>query len=260
MRWMEENEESLRGRQAAWHKDVKDQVFADNEEITVKRIKEKVQNMRSSWKLARKLREQSGSGVKPEDNTPSFVAVLEKKCAFFWRLDVIWGPRPNVATTRLVDSTPSQQASDTPSQIEDNEVEVSGVQTAAVGSDDAPPKDRTRKARQDSGVTVSSSLGKRNKAERFLGEHSTLAEEQWYKLQRDLQRDKLEAEGHIQRELQRERLESERELQRARLESEERIARIHAETQAKQFQAFMDMMAMVSRRSAEQGGHGDEGT
>jgi len=35
--WVEEHEESLRQRQAAWHKDVKDQVFADHGEITVKR-------------------------------------------------------------------------------------------------------------------------------------------------------------------------------------------------------------------------------
>jgi len=87
--WMEENKESLKGKQATWHKDVKDQLFADQEEITVKRIREKVNNMKAAWRETRKLREQSGSGVKPEDNAPSFVALLEKKCAFFWRLDEI---------------------------------------------------------------------------------------------------------------------------------------------------------------------------
>ncbi|KAF8418337.1 hypothetical protein EV426DRAFT_645416 [Tirmania nivea] len=34
--WMEENKQSLRGKQSAWHKDAKEQVFGDNEDITVK--------------------------------------------------------------------------------------------------------------------------------------------------------------------------------------------------------------------------------
>jgi len=34
---MEEYEESLRQKQAAWHKDVADQVLANHDEITVKR-------------------------------------------------------------------------------------------------------------------------------------------------------------------------------------------------------------------------------
>ncbi|KAF8427469.1 hypothetical protein EV426DRAFT_699301 [Tirmania nivea] len=36
--WMEENQEALRGLQRKWHKDVKEEVFADNENITVNRI------------------------------------------------------------------------------------------------------------------------------------------------------------------------------------------------------------------------------
>ena len=39
--WMEENQEKLRGKQAAWHKDVKEEVFGDNDDMTVKRIREK---------------------------------------------------------------------------------------------------------------------------------------------------------------------------------------------------------------------------
>lgn len=41
--WMEEHQEKLRGKQAAWHKDVNDQIFAEDEWITVKQNKEKVQ-------------------------------------------------------------------------------------------------------------------------------------------------------------------------------------------------------------------------
>ncbi|KAF8428737.1 hypothetical protein EV426DRAFT_711420 [Tirmania nivea] len=32
--WMEEHQENLRGKQAAWHKDVKEQVFAEDPDIT----------------------------------------------------------------------------------------------------------------------------------------------------------------------------------------------------------------------------------
>jgi len=64
---MEENVESLCGKQAAWHKDVKGQVFAEDEEMTINQIRDKVQNMKKAWSEARKLRKQSGSGVHAED-------------------------------------------------------------------------------------------------------------------------------------------------------------------------------------------------
>ena len=60
---------------------MKDQLFAENESITVKQIKEKAQNMKMSWVKAHKLREQSGAGVRREDNVASFNALLEAKCA-----------------------------------------------------------------------------------------------------------------------------------------------------------------------------------
>ena len=55
--WMEENQIKLRGKQSVWHKDVKEQVFGQNGDITVKRIGEKVQNMKNACRNARKLRE-----------------------------------------------------------------------------------------------------------------------------------------------------------------------------------------------------------
>jgi len=39
--WMEDNQEKLRGKQVAWHKEVKEQVFGAEEHITMKRIPEK---------------------------------------------------------------------------------------------------------------------------------------------------------------------------------------------------------------------------
>ncbi|KAF8418336.1 hypothetical protein EV426DRAFT_645415 [Tirmania nivea] len=44
--WMEENQEALRGQQKKWHKDIKEEVFAD-EGITVNRIRDKLSNIQS---------------------------------------------------------------------------------------------------------------------------------------------------------------------------------------------------------------------
>jgi len=35
--WIEDNEEKLRGKQIAWHKEVKEEAFADEDHITVKK-------------------------------------------------------------------------------------------------------------------------------------------------------------------------------------------------------------------------------
>ena len=331
--WMEENQASLSRKQSIWHKQVKDQVFADNDEITPKRIKEKAQNMKASWKVTRKLKEKSGSGWKPEDNSLSFVALLEKKCPFFWRLDKVWGTCPNTSTpilsvasthaqraadtvsnpaadtpSHLAADTPSHPAADTPSHpaadahshpaadtpshpapdtpshpapntpfnsaadtppqraagasspqnssvLEYEEIlEVSSVQGAEPGGGGTPPPEGTKKTRRGSSVSPTS-IDKRKRSkeiERFLGERAAMeleSEERRAKLERELQKERLEAE---EQRMERQ-LESMERIQREKLEAEERIARIHAEAQAKQFQAFMDMMTMVSgpRRTAE---------
>ena len=41
------------------------------------------------------MQERSGWGLKSEDNEPSINDRLEQKCTFFWRLEEIWGSRPN---------------------------------------------------------------------------------------------------------------------------------------------------------------------
>ncbi|KAF8425569.1 hypothetical protein EV426DRAFT_716101 [Tirmania nivea] len=66
--WMEENQEELRGKQIKWHKLVKEQVFSNDEHITVKRITDKATNMKRSWKEARAMQQRSGWGVKAENN------------------------------------------------------------------------------------------------------------------------------------------------------------------------------------------------
>ena len=102
--WMEENQEKLCGKQISWQKDVKEQQFPNNDHITVKKITDKVANMKRAWKDARAMQDRSGWGVRPEDNEESINNVLERKCAFFWRLEEIWGSQPNVTVIHSMDT------------------------------------------------------------------------------------------------------------------------------------------------------------
>ena len=64
-------------------------MFADQDHIAVKRITEKMSNMKKAWKDAKAMQQRSGWGVKPEENEESINEVLEGKCPFFWRLEDI---------------------------------------------------------------------------------------------------------------------------------------------------------------------------
>jgi hypothetical protein len=68
--WMEENHELLRGRPADWINKVKESIFPDNAgfaHITVKKVKDKYNNMKKAWKDAKAMQEQSGFGLREED-------------------------------------------------------------------------------------------------------------------------------------------------------------------------------------------------
>ncbi|KAF8459360.1 hypothetical protein BGX38DRAFT_2985 [Terfezia claveryi] len=120
--WMEENHEQLRGKQIAWHKEVKEQSFALEEHITVKKISEKIGNMKKAWKGARAMQIRSGWGVRYEDNEQSINELLERRCPFFWRLEELWGSRPNISVILHTESiaspipAPSQPVSQRPSE------------------------------------------------------------------------------------------------------------------------------------------------
>ena len=81
--WMEENEDHLHGKQLAWHKRVKEAVFSTHDHITIKKITDKALNIKRLWKEAKAIRDQSGFGIRPEENDTSINQVLERKCPFF---------------------------------------------------------------------------------------------------------------------------------------------------------------------------------
>ncbi|KAF8456858.1 hypothetical protein BDZ91DRAFT_838457 [Kalaharituber pfeilii] len=62
----------------------------------VKKIGDKMTNVKRSWRECKALQERSGWGLTAENNEESINAFIEKKYPLFWHLDTIWGSRPNV--------------------------------------------------------------------------------------------------------------------------------------------------------------------
>ena len=71
-------------------------MFSDSTHITVKKIKDKAGNMKRAWQAASAKQEASGWGIKSEDNDDFISEAQERKRPWFWRLDDLWGSRPNV--------------------------------------------------------------------------------------------------------------------------------------------------------------------
>ena len=65
---------------------------------------DKATNMKRAWNHAKGMQEQSGWGLTAEDNEELINARLEQRCAFFWRLEEIWGTRPYVTIHALSES------------------------------------------------------------------------------------------------------------------------------------------------------------
>jgi len=236
--WMEENQQSLRGKQTVWYKDVKEQVFGDNEDITVKRVGEKVQNMKNAWRNARKLQEQSGGGVRAEDNAPTFNALLETKCPLFWRLDEIWGTRPNVTPVMVVDSAPPDSSDSPPINVPTSAADPDSGDEP-LDWDDTPPPPKAAAAAIPSTSSKPAKSQIKNKVAMELKE--IIGDRGLIELEKEDKRIQLE------RELHKERMAAEDRRFQQQLEMQERIVKIQAEAQAQQFQAFMHMMTMVSR-------------
>lgn len=250
--WMEENQQSLQGRASAWHTDVKQQVFAQNEAITVKRIREKAQNMRNAWRNARRLLEQSGAGV---GDAAELNAILNSKCPLFWRLDAIWGGVPNTTLTVTTDPARTQgqgqgqgraQGQEPDSLLDGNpgDIPMSEQESRHDSEDEEAERDETPLRR------LSPAAGPSKASQRRLSQAQRRSNTVYL---RDIMKDRgvigLEKEEkrlELERELHRERIKAEDRRLERQLESQERIARIQADGQIRQFQAFMDMMSMVT--------------
>ena len=124
--------------------------------------------MKNSWKAAKKLQEESGFGVKEDDCTnsvngrifqlfanweaaaayPVCLEVLNKKCKFFWRLDEIFGTRPNNNPVVTTDTLPQQEPEQEQPESQQEPLSESQPQMEfdplILGSDDWPESEAER--------------------------------------------------------------------------------------------------------------------
>ena len=61
--WMEENRNRIAGRPNNWASEAKQEAFPTNEIITEKRVKDKINNMRTQFRKTQQVQEQRGFGL-----------------------------------------------------------------------------------------------------------------------------------------------------------------------------------------------------
>jgi hypothetical protein len=303
--WMEDNQELLRGSTAHWTRRVKETVFTDDEHIDVKKIKAKYHNMRRGWKAAKEIQEQSGFGLGEDECTSSvngrilqffanseasaanlaLLEVLNKKCGYFWKLDEIFGARPNNNPAVTSDTlsqrvqlpspwqTPSQLPSDSlilsPNDWPENDPEQQHnfsasreVDEDAVddsnSSDDLPAASTPVPSAGTSTSTRlkrKSSISGRGNRRRGNGDLTRLPE--------------LNRNDWAEREEKRLKMQADTQLQIARIqaESQERILEIQMrrdkerdERQLQMFQSLMDSVIQIVNSTGSRSNHINNGS
>ena len=104
--WVEEHVDLIQGKPSEWTRRAKEEVFSSSldDHISANKIRDKVRNMRAVYNKAKQMQLQSGWGLTEEDVEQSVHDRLEKICQFFWRLDGIWGQKPNTTPLSPFDS------------------------------------------------------------------------------------------------------------------------------------------------------------
>lgn len=102
--WIEAHHSLIQGRQVDWHRQLKAAVFssAEHDHISIKRITEKMSNLKKAYHKAKALQLERGYASTEAENEIGHNTCLESKCKNFWRLDGIWGhePFPSAAIPR----------------------------------------------------------------------------------------------------------------------------------------------------------------
>ncbi|KAF8477480.1 hypothetical protein BDZ91DRAFT_778536 [Kalaharituber pfeilii] len=255
VRWMEENLDALSGKQITWYKQVKEEEFADDDHITVKKINDKVVNAKRAWKEARAMLDSPDRDIRPEDGVRSINELVERKCPLFERLDAIWGsrhaPNPTVTmesssryTSRSTRSQHFPQAS-TPSPAP----EQASTPSPAPERSPSPQSTRSPTPEPSTATPHPSTVVKRNRTSTgtTLQQIKRMLDEK--QKQREIRAAKrLKAEMEWQREKHAAELELQRELLRKQLAMQETIEKMYADAQAKQMESFARMMEMMTQR------------
>ncbi|KAF8461924.1 hypothetical protein BDZ91DRAFT_736061 [Kalaharituber pfeilii] len=228
--WMEDNQEAIRGKQITWYKQVKEQVFAYEDHITVKKISDKMANAKRAWKEAKAILERSGWGMRPEDNEQSVNDILERKCTLFWRLDAIWGSQRNSNTIVRVESPGHDTPGYTPSPALEQSPSPQISRSPTPEPSAATPHHAPKLSKRDKSGTM-------QQIKRMLDEKQHQKEIQEAK--------KLKADIEWRRERLAAKLDLQREQMQERLASQKEIAKMQADAQVKQVERFARIMELM---------------
>lgn len=258
--WMEANKDALRGLQSRWYKDAREALWKEDRDMTWQRVRDKVQNMKQAWKKGVQLRDQSGWGLRVQDNEPAVVQKLEKTCPFFWRLDRIWGTGPQApplaimaaerARTTREDSA-NQPDGDEPLHLED-EVESQPVtpseSTPSAPTPPPPPKVSKASATPEPPPTRGVKRGIQASLKDLMGESQHFrAEIAGKKLKQEL----ILQERQIasQERIASIQANSAKEIARIQAETQERQLKIQVEAQQKQFDTLASLVSLFAGNS-----------
>ncbi|KAF8430078.1 hypothetical protein EV426DRAFT_579629 [Tirmania nivea] len=119
--------------------------------------------------------DQSGWGLRPEENEQSINAVLEKKCPFFWRLDGVWGEHPNASFSGGLEilscaeprapSQPPENEPPAPSQPPENEPPALSQPPESEPSGSEPPESPPTQNSTLASPPLASSISSRQNSE-----------------------------------------------------------------------------------------------
>lgn len=213
--WMERNLEDARGKQVAWHKSVKDEVFGNDKHITVKMISDKLTDLKNQWMAAKAMLSNWGFEDDDEQST------LER--------------RPNAMRSAHVDSSARSTTSSPPPQS-------SRCSSISLGEVDDMEEDIFISASQSSAQRSSTRLSTQPPTRRSAARQSSSS----HPLSRREKRSIIGAikelmdESHAAK-----RLKMEHDVEIQRLKSKERIVQIQTDAQVKKFEVAAKMMQEV---------------
>ena len=241
--WIEDHVNLMQGKPSEWTKRAKE-VFSLDNHISTTKIRDKARNMRTAYNRAKQMQLQSGWRLTVEDVEQSIHDRLEKICQFFWRLDRIWGQKPNTTPLSQFDSlAPEAPDSDIMIDISLASPAPSGPSLSQFLSLGLPPmssrllnifdnddSDQPENISSQQFVTHSGSTGN---SEPGLAHHSRSTSRQTQRHAQksagsDFTEKMLEAQLAQRERLHNQRLKHEREMHTATLASQERVAEIIA--------------------------------
>ena len=246
--WIEEHVDLLQGKPSGWTRQAKEEAFSSSRDdhISANKIRDKVRNLQVVYNKAKQLQLRSGWGLTEEDVEQPVHDRLEKICRFFWRLDGIWGQKP-----QALDSEAPASGPDSPADIA---IGVSSPVPSASGPSRFPSRSNSRAlssqhGNQDALSDNDDDLDQDTPSVGRAEYHSTRHRSQESAVGPDFTEKLLKAQLAQHEKLLNQRLQHEREMHTATLTSQERITEIMASSQERTMHAVLVALTNYRRRS-----------